>query len=111
MNLRATINQKWLNRVEIPERSGEFVPLGTPEISDRLVQLCIKKILEPIIDKCFYGNSYGLRLGHSAEHAIVFYYQMVNIFKDLKLSIIKCMLKIETILSNKEIVLSEKGPP
>ncbi|MGL5803048.1 MAG: group II intron reverse transcriptase/maturase [Cetobacterium sp.] len=132
-----------VKRVEIPKRDGGVRPLGIPEIYDRVVQMCIKQILEPIFEKEFYQNSFGFRVSRSTEHAIATCYHMVNISKlhfvvdiDIKgffdninhkklikqlqrfklidnkiLSIIKCMLKVETVLPNKEVILSEKGTP
>lgn len=132
-----------VKRVEIPKLDGGVRPLGIPEIYDRLVQMCIKQILEPIFEKEFYHNSFGFRIGRSTENAIALCYYMINMaglhfvvdidikgffdninhkklvkqlqrfeFIDRKiLSIIKCMLKVETVLPNKEIILSEKGTP
>lgn len=45
-------------------------PLGIPCIWDRLIQQCIKQIMEPICEAKFSINSYGFRPNCSAEHAI-----------------------------------------
>lgn len=45
-------------------------PLGIPCMWDRLIQQCIKQIMEPICEAKFSNNSYGFRPGRSAEHAI-----------------------------------------
>ena len=45
-------------------------PLGIPCIWDRLVQQCIKQIMEPICEAKFSEYSYGFRPNRSAEHAI-----------------------------------------
>lgn len=45
-------------------------PLGIPCIWDRLVQQCIKQVLEPICEAKFSKNSYGFRPNRSVEHAI-----------------------------------------
>lgn len=43
-------------------------PLGIPCMWDRLIQQCIKQIMEPICEAKFSNNSYGFRPGRSAEH-------------------------------------------
>lgn len=45
-------------------------PLGIPCIWDRLIQQCVKQVLEPICEAKFSNNSYGFRPNRSAEHAI-----------------------------------------
>lgn len=45
-------------------------PLGIPCIWDRLIQQCVKQVLEPVCEAKFYDNSYGFRPNRSAEHAI-----------------------------------------
>jgi group II intron reverse transcriptase/maturase len=45
-------------------------PLGIPCMWDRLVQQCIKQVLEPICEAKFSDNSYGFRPNRCVEHAI-----------------------------------------
>jgi len=50
-------------------------PLGIPCIWDRLIQQCIKQVLEPICEAKFSNNSYGFRPNCSVEHAIAASYK------------------------------------
>lgn len=59
-----------VRRKEIPKPNGSTRPLGIPCIWDRLVQQCIKQVMEPICEARFSENSFGFRPNRSVENAI-----------------------------------------
>lgn len=61
---------KPVRRKEISKSNGSTRPLGIPCIWDRLVQQCIKQVLEPICEAQFSDSSYGFRPNRSVENAI-----------------------------------------
>ena len=67
-----------VRRKEIPKPNGATRPLGIPCIWDRLIQQCIKQILEPICEAKFSNNSYGFRPNRSVEHAISRTYSLLQ---------------------------------
>jgi group II intron reverse transcriptase/maturase len=53
-----------------PGKPGKFRPLGIPTLIDRLVQMALKLVLEPIFEADFYPTSYGFRRGRSTHDAL-----------------------------------------
>lgn len=67
-----------VRRKEIPKPNGSTRPLGIPCIWDRLIQQCIKQVMEPICEARFSNNSYGFRPNRSVEHAIAAIYRLMQ---------------------------------
>lgn len=56
--------------VEIPKGDGKMRPLGIPTIADRVAQMVVVMLLEPVVEPHFHRSSYGYRPGRSAHDAI-----------------------------------------
>lgn len=67
-----------VRRHGIPKAGGKVRYLGIPTIRDRVVQMALKLILEPIFEADFVATSYGFRPGRRAQDAIAEIYQFAK---------------------------------
>ena len=54
----------------IPKRDGRYRRLGIPALRDRVCQMALKLVMEPIFESDFYPSSYAYRPGRRAQDAI-----------------------------------------
>lgn len=62
---------KPVQRIWIPKLgSKELRPLGVPEVENRVVEMAVRNVIEPIFEHSFAEHSYGFRPGRGAKDGL-----------------------------------------
>jgi len=67
---RQYYHAKLVRRRNVPKEGGKSRPLGIPAVQDKLLQLCVARILGAIYEQDFLPCSYGYRPGVGARDAV-----------------------------------------
>jgi len=57
-------------RAHVPKPDGSLRPLGIPTVKDRIVQMAVVLVIEPIFEADFLDSSFGYRPGKNAHQAL-----------------------------------------